>query len=93
MNETTLTLKTSDGLDLFVPRGRFVTLIGPSGCGKSTLLHLAAGVEEPDAGEISIFGEPVQRARAAKQIGYVPQSLALLPWRTVLQNAQLPLER
>lgn len=77
---------------LRVPRGRFVTLIGPSGCGKSTLLHLVAGIDRPDEGDISIFGESVQRARRAKHIGYVPQSLALLPWRNVLDNVRLPLQ-
>ncbi|HYA45333.1 MAG TPA: ABC transporter ATP-binding protein [Acidimicrobiales bacterium] len=80
------------GMDLEVPRGHFVTVIGPSGCGKSTLLHMLAGADRPDAGEISIFGESVDHARRAKHIGYVPQSLALLPWRTVLGNTQLPLE-
>jgi NitT/TauT family transport system ATP-binding protein len=79
-------------VSLRVPRGHFVTLIGPSGCGKSTLLHMVAGLDRPDEGEISIFGESVDHARRAKHIGYVPQSLALLPWRTVLENARLPLE-
>ncbi|HTV11472.1 MAG TPA: ABC transporter ATP-binding protein [Acidimicrobiales bacterium] len=81
-----------DGMSLEVTRGRFVTLIGPSGCGKSTLLHMLAGIERPDSGNISVFGESVDNARQAKHIGYVPQSLALLPWRTVLENARLPLE-
>jgi NitT/TauT family transport system ATP-binding protein len=75
-----------------VPQGRFVTIIGPSGCGKSTLLRALAGIERPDAGNISIFGETVEQARKAKQIGFVPQELALLPWRTVLDNAKLPLQ-
>ncbi len=79
-------------IDLNVPRGRFVTLIGPSGCGKSTLLRVVAGLVRPDAGGISIFGEEPEQARRAKHIGFVPQALALLPWRTVLGNARLPLE-
>jgi NitT/TauT family transport system ATP-binding protein len=93
------TYQTDDGpvaalgpVDLDVPQGRFVTLIGPSGCGKSTLLRVLAGIERPDEGTISIFGESVERARQAKLIGFVPQALALLPWRTVLENARLPLE-
>jgi len=93
------TYQTDDGpvaalgpVDLDVPPGRFVTLIGPSGCGKSTLLRVLAGIERPDEGTISIFGESVERARQAKLIGFVPQALALLPWRTVLDNARLPLE-
>ena len=79
-------------ISLHVPRGEFVSIIGPSGCGKSTLLRLLAGLERPDTGEISIFGESTDRARHLKHIGFVPQALALLPWRTVLENTRLPLE-
>lgn len=79
-------------LDLYVPRGRFVTLIGPSGCGKSTLLRLIAGLEPPDQGQVSIFGETPEHARRAKQVGFVPQALGLLPWRTVLENVELPFQ-
>ena len=93
------TYDTDDGpvaalgpVELHVPQGRFVTLIGPSGCGKSTLLRILAGIDRPDQGSISIFGESVEHARRAKLIGFVPQALALLPWRTVLENARLPLE-
>jgi NitT/TauT family transport system ATP-binding protein len=73
-------------------QGSFVTLIGPSGCGKSTLLRIVGGLTLADSGSVSIFGESIERARANKRIGFVPQSLALLPWRTVLQNVRLGLE-
>ncbi len=93
------TYQTDDGpvpalgpVELHVPQGRFVTVIGPSGCGKSTLLRILAGIDRPDQGSISIFGESVEHTRRAKLIGFVPQALALLPWRTVLENARLPLE-
>ena len=78
--------------DLTVERGQFVTLIGPSGCGKSTLLRLAAGLMEADEGEVSVFGQSVRSACDAKQIGFVSQSPALFPWRTVLDNVRLPLQ-
>ncbi|MGI8493139.1 MAG: ABC transporter ATP-binding protein, partial [Acidimicrobiales bacterium] len=81
-----------DGIDLEVPRGRFLSLIGPSGCGKSTLLRLVAGLLRPDSGSVELFGETPEEARAAKRIGLVPQSPALLPWRTVLHNVALPTE-
>jgi NitT/TauT family transport system ATP-binding protein len=81
-----------DDVSLTVDRGRFVTLIGPSGCGKSTLLRIIAGLLDADAGRVSIFGESVSSATKAKHIGFVPQSPALLPWRTVLDNVRLPLE-
>ena len=77
---------------LSVGRGEFVTLIGPSGCGKTTLLRVVAGLTEPDEGTVSIFGESVERARRNKHIGLVPQALALLPWRTVIENVRLGLE-
>jgi NitT/TauT family transport system ATP-binding protein len=93
------TYMTEDGpvpalgpIDLSVSRGRFVTLIGPSGCGKSTLLRVIAGLTSPAAGGISIFGENPEHARRSKHIGFVPQALALLPWRTVLENVRLPFE-
>jgi len=79
-------------ISLTVAPGSFVTIIGPSGCGKSTLLRILAGLEHQDSGSVSIFGESVDRARENKHIGYVPQSLALLPWRSVLDNVRLPLQ-
>ena len=81
-----------ENVSLLAPRGQFVTVIGPSGCGKTTLLRIVAGLLEVDRGTVSIFGESVQRASAAKHIGLVPQSPALLPWRTVLDNVRLPLQ-
>ncbi|MGA2036060.1 MAG: ABC transporter ATP-binding protein [Acidimicrobiales bacterium] len=79
-------------VNLQVHRGQFVTLIGPSGCGKSTLLRIVAGLVEADSGTVSIFGEPPERATAAKHVGFVPQSPALLPWRTVLDNVRVPFQ-
>lgn len=79
-------------IDLAVERGEIVTLIGPSGCGKTTLLRLVAGLESSTSGAITIDGEPPDRARARKRIGLMPQSPALLPWRTVEANARLLLD-
>jgi len=75
-----------------VAEGEIVTLLGPSGCGKTTLLRLVAGLAEPTAGEISIGGDTPQQARRHKHIGFIPQSPALLPWRTVEANAELLLD-
>jgi NitT/TauT family transport system ATP-binding protein len=74
------------GLDLRIAGGEFLAVLGPSGCGKSTLLRLIAQLAEPDAGRIS-FG-PGGRFQTA----YVFQDAHLLPWRSVLDNAALPLE-
>ena len=47
-----------DKVSLNIPTGSLTALLGPSGSGKSTLLRAIAGLEQPDAGEITIFGAP-----------------------------------
>ena len=79
-------------VDLTVGDGETVTLLGPSGCGKTTLLRLIAGLETPSSGDIVVNGMTPTEARRHKQIGFVPQSPALLPWRTVDANARLLLD-
>jgi ABC-type nitrate/sulfonate/bicarbonate transport system ATPase subunit len=78
------------GLDLDAAPGEFVTIIGPSGCGKSTLFNLLAGLDEPDAGAITLGGD-TSGARLG-QVAYMPQRDLLLPWRTIIDNVILPLE-
>ncbi len=79
-------------LDLRAAFGRGVTVVsGPSGAGKSTLLRLIAGLDAPDAGTISIDGEPLFGASHnvpafRRQIGYVVQEYALFPHLDVLAN-------
>lgn len=70
-----------------VQAGEFVSIIGPSGCGKSTLLQLIAGLQQPDSGQIILNGQVT--AKRLGQVAYMPQQDALLPWRTVLDNAIL----
>lgn len=77
-------------VDLSIEPGRFVSLIGPSGCGKSTLLRIVAGLESADQGTVRVHDVGVAEACAAKLIGLVPQSPALLPWLSVLGNVSLP---
>src|SRR6201996_5174570 len=81
-----------EGLSLDVPAGEFLTLLGPSGCGKSTFLRVVADLIEPDEGEIRVFGAAPEAARLRRDIGFVFQDPALLPWRTALQNVELPLQ-
>ncbi len=50
-----------DGLDLSIRAGEFYALLGPNGAGKTTTLRMVAGLLEPDAGEISIFGADARR--------------------------------
>lgn len=80
-----------DDVSLTIGMGEFVSVIGPSGCGKSTLLKVVAGLIEADSGTVTIDGESVVEASRDKKIGLVPQSPALLPWKTVRENVELPL--
>src|SRR5436190_1670011 len=75
-----------------VERGGFLSLLGPSGCGKSTLLRVVADLIAPTAGQVSVFGMSPQEARQKRSLGFVFQDAALLPWRTALQNVELPAE-
>jgi NitT/TauT family transport system ATP-binding protein len=77
-----------DGVDLAVAPGEFVAILGPSGCGKSTLLRMIAGLERLDGGSIQVGDGDTEKSSVA----YVFQDAHLLPWRTVLDNAALPLE-
>jgi len=80
-----------EGLTLEVRPGEVLGVVGPSGCGKSTLLELVAGLQEPDAGTVSVGGRdsPDQRQTATS---LMPQRDLLLPWRDALGNAALALE-
>jgi NitT/TauT family transport system ATP-binding protein len=79
---------TVTGAQLEVEEGAFHCLVGRSGCGKTTLLKLAAGLLQPDAGEV-VFGG--RRADAiGPGIGFVFQSPNLLEWQRVIDNVLLP---
>ncbi len=87
------------GLSLEIRAGEAVAILGPSGSGKSTLLGLLAGLDQPSAGEVELFGQPLgpldEDARAglrAGRVGFVFQSFQLLPGMTALENVMLPLE-
>jgi NitT/TauT family transport system ATP-binding protein len=99
VEQLTLRFNTNDGpvlalddIDLTIESGEFVSLIGPSGCGKTTLVRVLADLEKPTAGKILVNGISPRQARLQRSYGYVFQSPALLPWRTVLDNVILPLE-
>jgi NitT/TauT family transport system ATP-binding protein len=79
-----------DSIDLAVAPGEFVCLVGASGSGKSTLLALAAGLQRPTAGVVTLDGEPV--TGPGPERGLVFQAGALFPWRTVERNVAYGLE-
>ncbi len=73
-------------------RGGFLSILGPSGCGKSTLLRVVADLVAPSSGKVSLFGRSPAEARRSRELGFVFQDAALLPWRTVRENVELPRE-
>ena len=77
-------------IDFAVGDGEFVSVVGPSGCGKSTLLRILAGLMPPTDGHAALAGSPIDGPR--RDIGVVFQSPVLFPWRTVLANAELPVD-
>ncbi|WP_399941831.1 ABC transporter ATP-binding protein [Streptomyces sp. BBFR25] len=76
-------------VDIDVPPGEILTVVGPSGCGKSTLLRTLAGLLPPLAGTAEQDGRPVEGPGADRALVF--QEDALLPWRTLRGNVELPL--
>jgi NitT/TauT family transport system ATP-binding protein len=75
-----------------LPEHGLVSLLGPSGCGKSTLLRVVADLLPPSAGQVTVLGGRPEEARRARELGFVFQDPALLPWRTAVANVRLPLQ-
>ncbi|MDY0273529.1 MAG: ABC transporter ATP-binding protein [Advenella sp.] len=75
---------------LHIAPGEFVSVVGPTGCGKSTLLNVGAGLLEPSAGSVKVFGQPLRGIN--HRAGYMFQGEALMPWRSALENVMAGLE-
>src|SRR6266540_1109431 len=76
-------------LSLEIATGETVVLVGPSGCGKTTTMRMINRLIEPSGGTIVVDGKDVMRqdpVQLRRGIGYVIQSIGLLPHRTVAQN-------
>lgn len=86
-------------LDLRVAQGDICALVGPSGSGKTSLLGIAAGLEPPTTGSVTLCGTTLdgvsEEQRAAlrnKNIGFVFQSFQLIPSLTAEENVMVPAE-
>ncbi len=91
-------VRAVDGVSLSVARGEFLALYGPSGSGKSTLLMLIAALLRPDAGSVSVDGRDISQLSDREaahyrlhELGFVRQSLNLIPGASALDNAALKL--
>ncbi len=66
------------GLDLRIEHGELMAILGPSGSGKTTLLHLAAGLDQPSAGEVRVSGRSLSRLDDSELADYRARELALV---------------
>jgi len=87
-----------DNVSMDVPPGRFLAVMGRSGSGKTTFLQCAAGLDQPTSGTVRVGGTDLSRLSEAAltrlrrdRIGFVFQSLNLVPSLTVGENTALPL--
>lgn len=85
------------GIDLFVEKGEFISIVGPSGAGKSTLLHILGGLDDPSSGEVflddSCFSDLKDNEKARvrnSRFGFVFQFYHLLREFSALENVMLP---
>jgi len=87
-----------DGVSFKARKGEVVVIVGPSGSGKTTLLYLIGSLENPDAGEIKVFGEDICTSDAdliayrRKRVGFVFQFFNLVTALTALENVTLPMD-
>ena len=77
------------GIDLRVMPGETVCIVGKSGCGKTTILHALSGLTRPRAGQVLLHGHDLEGQPG--RVSYMLQKDLLLPSRTILDNAILPL--
>jgi putative ABC transport system ATP-binding protein len=91
-------VRALDGVSMTIDAGELVALYGPSGSGKTTLLRIVAALLTPDAGSVQVDGREITAlgARAAAryrrlELGYVSQSLDLMPGVPAIDNAALKL--
>lgn len=81
-------VRAVDSVSAQIAQSEFISILGPSGCGKSTLMMMIAGLLIPSEGAISFRGQNV--SGPLRDFGVVFQDAVLLPWRTIIENVELP---
>jgi len=81
-------VRAVDSVTADIARGEFIAILGPSGCGKSTLMMMLAGLLRPSEGTIRF--KDVLVTGPQEDFGIVFQDAVLFPWRTVIENVELP---
>ena len=91
-------IRALDDVSLDIEAGEFISIIGPSGSGKSTLMHILGCLDSPTKGTIRLDEIMIETATSRqlaairnRKIGFVFQSFNLLPYRTALENVEVPL--
>ncbi len=69
-----------------VYKNEFLVLLGPGQCGKTVLLNMVSGLETPTDGKVEFLNSD------STDVGFVFQKTAVFPWKTVMENVELPLE-
>ena len=83
-------VKALEKINLSIPERHFTALVGTSGCGKTTLLNILAGLEPLQSGRVDVCGRAPQHGH--EDLAYMPARDALMPWRSVIDNASFGLE-
>ncbi|MEI5996475.1 ABC transporter ATP-binding protein [Paraburkholderia bengalensis] len=81
-----------EDISLTAPSGSVLAIVGASGCGKSTLLNIIAGLVRADRGDVRIDGVAGEPTHDTRVVSYMFQEDRLLPWRTIVANAEFGLE-
>ena len=73
-------------VSLDVYENEFLVLLGPGQCGKTVLLNMVSGLETPTEGSVTFVDSE------STDVGFVFQKTAVFPWKTVMENVEMPLE-